>query len=83
MITSLARFTLRFSTEAKKFTLPDLQYGYGELEPVISSKLLETHHKKHHNTYVTNLNIALEQFEGNLFIMKRLKAILIMIKWLD
>ena len=43
--------------------LPDLKYGYSALEPVISSKLLETHHKKHHQTYVNNLNAALEQFD--------------------
>jgi Fe-Mn family superoxide dismutase len=52
----------RFSTEASKIVLPELKYGYSALEPVVSSKLLETHHKKHHQTYVNNLNIALEQF---------------------
>ena len=31
---------------------------------MISSKLLEIHHKKHHQTYVNNLNAALEQFDG-------------------
>jgi Fe-Mn family superoxide dismutase len=55
-----------FSTEAasKKVTLPELKFPYSALEPVISSKLLETHHKKHHQTYVNNLNAALDQFEG-------------------
>jgi superoxide dismutase len=54
-----------FSTEAlKKVSLPELKFGYSALEPVISSKLLETHHKKHHQTYVNNLNAALDQFEG-------------------
>ena len=66
MITLLSRQVIRrFSAEGvKKYTLPDLNFGYSELEPVISSKLLEIHHKKHHNTYVNNLNAALEQFEG-------------------
>ena len=71
MIASVSRSIFRkFSTEpVTKYTLPELKYGYGELEPVISSKLLEIHHKKHHNTYVTNLNNALEQFEGIRFIL--------------
>eukprot|EP00620_Florenciella_sp_RCC1587_P012521 CAMPEP_0182558140 /NCGR_PEP_ID=MMETSP1324-20130603/1812_1 /TAXON_ID=236786 /ORGANISM="Florenciella sp., Strain RCC1587" /LENGTH=222 /DNA_ID=CAMNT_0024770305 /DNA_START=38 /DNA_END=706 /DNA_ORIENTATION=+ len=42
-------------------TLPDLPYGYGELEPVISGEIMELHHSKHHNTYVTNLNVATEK----------------------
>jgi hypothetical protein len=45
-----------------KVSLPELKFGYSALEPVISSKLLETHHKKHHQTYVNNLNAALDQF---------------------
>ena len=66
MIASLSRLAIRrFSSEAaKKYTLPELSYNYSDLEPVISERLLEIHHKKHHNTYVTNLNNALEQFEG-------------------
>ncbi|MCC5832018.1 MAG: superoxide dismutase [Chlamydiales bacterium] len=47
---------------AKKFTLPDLPYAYNALEPVISSEIMELHHKKHHNTYVTKLNEALEKY---------------------
>ena len=58
------RVLQRFSTEAKKVSLPELKFAYAALEPVISSKLLETHHKKHHQTYVNNLNAALDQFEG-------------------
>ena len=59
------RLATRFSETPKAVSLPELKYGYSALEPVISSKLLETHHKKHHQTYVNNLNAALEQFEGN------------------
>lgn len=60
------RLVKGFSTEGvHKVTLPELKYGYADLEPVITSKLLETHHKKHHQTYVNNLNAALDQFEGN------------------
>lgn len=44
-----------------KHTLPDLPYDYGDLEPIISASLLQVHHKKHHLTYVNNLNQAEEQ----------------------
>ena len=42
-------------------SLPDLPYDYGELAPVIIPEIMELHHKKHHQAYVTNLNNALEQ----------------------
>lgn len=48
---------------AKKFTLPDLPYDYSALEPVISAEIMQLHHQKHHNAYVTNLNVALEKYE--------------------
>ena len=35
--------------------LPDLDYDYGALEPVITGEIMQLHHSKHHNTYVTNL----------------------------
>ncbi|KAI1272106.1 iron/manganese superoxide dismutase domain-containing protein [Xylaria sp. FL0933] len=44
-----------------KATLPDLPYDYGALEPYISGKIMELHHKNHHQTYVNGLNSALEQ----------------------
>lgn len=43
-------------------SLPDLPYDYSALEPVISAEIMELHHKKHHNTYVTNLNACLEKY---------------------
>ena len=73
----------RFSTQApSKYALPELKFSYSALEPVISSKLLETHHKKHHQTYVNNLNAALEQFQCNIFLMQKLRRTLIIIKLL-
>ncbi|RYQ84701.1 hypothetical protein Ahy_B10g104164 isoform A [Arachis hypogaea] len=48
------------------FTLPDLNYDYGALEPAISGEIMEIHHKKHHQTYVTNYNKALEQLHDAL-----------------
>ncbi|MFT4186754.1 MAG: superoxide dismutase [Micrococcaceae bacterium] len=43
------------------YTLPDLTYDYGALEPSISGKIMELHHDKHHQAYVTGANTALEQ----------------------
>lgn len=43
------------------YELPDLPYGYDALEPSIDEETMHLHHEKHHNTYVTNLNNALEQ----------------------
>jgi superoxide dismutase, Fe-Mn family len=42
------------------FTLPPLPYPYDALEPHIDKATMELHHDKHHATYVTNLNKALE-----------------------
>jgi len=47
---------------SKAYTLPDLPYSYGALEPVISGQIMELHHSKHHATYVKNLNAAVEQY---------------------
>jgi len=46
-----------------KHILPDLPYDYNALEPVISTETMTLHHSKHHNTYVTNLNVALEKLD--------------------
>lgn len=48
---------------AEKFTLPDLPYDYAALEPHISAQIMQLHHDKHHNTYVTGANTALEKME--------------------
>ena len=45
----------------KKHTLPDLPYDFSALEPIIDAQIMEIHHQKHHNTYVTNLNVTLEK----------------------
>ncbi|HEX2021949.1 MAG TPA: superoxide dismutase [Candidatus Thermoplasmatota archaeon] len=42
------------------FKLPDLPYAFDALEPVIDAQTMQIHHGKHHATYVTNLNKALE-----------------------
>lgn len=40
--------------------LPDLSYSVDSLEPHIDARTMEIHHGKHHQTYVNNLNAALE-----------------------
>lgn len=41
--------------------LPKLPYNYDALEPHIDARTMEIHHSKHHQTYVNNLNAALEK----------------------
>ena len=43
------------------YALPDLPYDYAALEPYISGEIMELHHGKHHNAYVTGINTAVEQ----------------------
>ena len=43
------------------YTLPDLSYDYGALEPHISGQINELHHAKHHAAYVAGANAALDQ----------------------
>ena len=45
------------------YTLPELPYDYSALEPYISGKIMQLHHDKHHATYVSGANTALEQLE--------------------
>lgn len=42
------------------YSLPALPYGFNALEPHIDQKTMEIHYGKHHQTYVNNLNAALE-----------------------
>ena len=62
------------------FTLPDLPYAFNALEPHIDAKTMEIHHDKHHGTYVTKLNAALEKapaFQGRAIedILKSLDSV--------
>ncbi|TAM69909.1 MAG: superoxide dismutase [Microbacteriaceae bacterium] len=41
------------------YTLPALPYDYSALEPHISGRIMELHHDKHHQGYVTGANTAL------------------------
>ncbi|KAI8589913.1 mitochondrial Mn-superoxide dismutase [Geranomyces variabilis] len=47
-----------------KYTLPDLPYDYNALEPYISAEIMQLHHSKHHQTYVTGINTAEEKLDN-------------------
>jgi Fe-Mn family superoxide dismutase len=42
-----------------EYTLPELSYDYSALAPSISGTIMELHHSKHHQAYVTGANAAL------------------------
>lgn len=45
------------------YKLPKLDYTYNALEPYFDAQTMETHHSKHHQTYVTKLNDALKSVQ--------------------
>ncbi len=47
----------------KKYELPKLPYGYGDLAPCMSEEQLRLHHDKHHQTYVNGANAIMEKLE--------------------
>ncbi len=47
--------------QREPYSLPDLPYDYGALEPEISGRIMELHHDKHHAAYVKGANTALER----------------------
>lgn len=57
---AVAAFTLPVSAQEAAFTLPELGYEYDALKPVIDAQTMELHHSKHHQTFVDNLNKAVE-----------------------
>ncbi|MBR0576727.1 superoxide dismutase [Proteiniclasticum sp. BAD-10] len=45
-----------------KHELPNLPYGYADLEPYVDEMTMNIHHTKHHQAYINNLNAALEKY---------------------
>lgn len=48
----------------EKYKLPDLPYGYKDLEPYISEETLKLHHDKHHAAYVNAANSLIDLLDG-------------------
>jgi Fe-Mn family superoxide dismutase len=48
---------------AKFYTLPQLPYGYDQLQPYISKEQLTLHHQKHHQAYVNSANAILDRLD--------------------
>jgi Fe-Mn family superoxide dismutase len=47
----------------KLYVLPQLPYGYNDLEPFISEQQLTIHHQKHHQAYVNGANNILQKLD--------------------
>merc|ERR1719182_425836 len=61
-VTATATRTAARSFSSAPAVLPELSYDYAELEPAVSGQIMEIHHSKHHNTYVTNYNATMEAY---------------------
>lgn len=51
------------TTKMERYKLPELPYGYKDLEPYISEEQLTIHHQKHHLAYVNGANAILDKLE--------------------
>lgn len=49
--------------EPRHYSLPQLNYAYGDLAPYISEEQLRIHHQKHHQAYVNGANAILARLE--------------------
>lgn len=59
----LLLYSSEVKSEMARYTLPDLPYGYKDLEPYISEEQLKIHHQKHHAAYVNGANAILDKLE--------------------
>lgn len=49
--------------KGKFYVLPQLPYGYKDLEPYMSEEQLRIHHSKHHQAYVNGANAILQRLD--------------------
>ncbi len=59
-----------------RFYLPKLDYGYDALGRYISKDIMELHHRKHHQTYIDKLNMALDDIDSTV-ATKDIKELLV------
>lgn len=55
--------TAKSAIKPGMYYLPELPFGYKDLEPYISEEQLKLHHQKHHQAYVTAANNILEKLD--------------------
>lgn len=58
---ALRQYSVAAAAAAGEVSLPSLGYAYDALEPHVSAEIMTIHHSKHHQTYVTNANVALKK----------------------
>lgn len=54
------------------YSLPTLPYSYEALEPHLDRETMEIHHTKHHQTYINNINAAIEGTEWESLTVEQL-----------
>lgn len=59
---------------AANFSLPKLQYGYGEYNEAVDALTMEIHHSKHHQGYINKLNAALKDMPTEASSLENLLA---------
>lgn len=53
---------LQLVLPASAYPLPDLPYGYSDLEPFLDQATLNVHHAGHHRAYTNKMNGALAEW---------------------
>ena len=48
----------------EEYPLPELQYGFNELEPFIDENTVRAHYEGHHETYRKKMNTCLQQWRS-------------------